>query len=487
MKKPFLVIIYLLCIPLSYCQPDINRESNCFTIIVGKNASVDGSVFVAHNEDDPGELIVDLHKVPRDSFYNKIKINDTTFIKSNNQNSYLWIEVPGQNFADGFMNEFGVTICSNQALSKEKDEVGIIGYFLRKTLAIEARSAREAVKIAGKLIEKYGYSYSGRDYTIADPNEAWIIEIVKGKHWIAKRLPDDEIAIVPNYYTITEVNLLDTANYLGSSDLIDYAIKRDWNNPQNFQNFNFRIAYGNPETINSELNIARKWVCLNYFSKQKYDFNANFPFSFKPKSKVGLKDLMYILKNHYEGTKFETGPGYMKGNPHKNDLMRICSEMNLYSFVIQLRNWLPNDIGYVLWFAPRRPCIQPFIPLYFGITAFPSSFEKESYKNAESDHFKKDQDFKKSFPNQASLVFYDYAEMIDKNYGLKINNIKKYKDSIQKILFNNQTVFEQNVLEVYKKDKEKARSLLTEYSSKYANLILADTKQKLIDYKSKQK
>lgn len=186
MKGIVLLITYILCFSSCYCQSDVYQETNCFTIIVGKSASADGSVFVAHNEDDPGEFIVDLHKVPRDSLNNTIRINDLSFIKSSNQNSYLWIEVPSQNFADGFMNEFGVTICSNQAQSKENNGKGKIGYYLREVLAIEAKSAREAVKIAGKLIEEYGYSNSGHAYSIADPDEAWVLEIVNGKQWVAK-------------------------------------------------------------------------------------------------------------------------------------------------------------------------------------------------------------------------------------------------------------------------------------------------------------
>ena len=135
--------------------------------------------------------------------------------------------------------------------------------------------------------------------------------------------------------------------------------------------------------------------------------------------------MIQILKNHFEGTELETGQNYMNGNPHKNNIMRICSQHNQYSFVIQLRNWLPNDIGNVLWFAPRRPCIQPFVPVYFGIVAFPSTYEKESYKDAESDHFKAIQDLKKLFPNQASWVFNKFAEMVDNNYGSEINNTVK--------------------------------------------------------------
>ncbi|MBI4945854.1 MAG: C69 family dipeptidase [Bacteroidetes bacterium] len=480
MKRIALVISYLFSFYFSNCQI---QEANCFTILVGKNASTDGSVFLAHNEDDAGELIVDLHKVPRGSSGSKIRISDSSFIKSNIQNSYLWIEVQAQDFADEFMNEFGVTICSNGMQSKEKNGYGTLGYYLRKTLAIEARSAREAVKIAGKLIEEYGYASSGRSYSIADPNEAWLLEIVNGKHWIAKRLPDDEIAIIPNYYIIKEVTLSDTTNYLGSSDLINYAMQSGWYDQKQSQSFNFRTVYGDPKRLSAVWNISRKWVALNYFSNQQYDFKSDFPFSFKPKSKVALQDLIYILKNHYEGTKYETKSIRHNGNPHKNNIMRVCSEYNQYSCIAQLRNWLPSDIGNILWFSPRRPCVQPFIPLYFGTTGLPSTFEKESGDKAAADHFNKEQDFKKLFPNQSSLVFYEFAEKTDHNYALLISNIEKDRNNIQSELINNQKAFEQDVLKNYNADNGKGRQMVTDYFSKYANLILDNSKRKIKDYK----
>jgi dipeptidase len=271
---------------------------------------------------------------------------------------------------------------------------------------------------------------------------------------------------------------------LGSLDIIDYAIQRGWYDPQNSTNFNFRIAYGNPDRLYTNWNIVRKWISINYFSEKQYDFNSDFPFSFKPKSKVSLHDLMCIVKNHYEGSEFEMHPDYNNGNPHENNMLRICSEYNQYSIIAQLRNWMPNDIGNVLWFAPRRPCIQPFIPIYFGTIDISSGYEKESYDKAALSHFKNDQDLKKIFPNHASWVFYEFAKIIDNQYGLAINGIKNNKDRVESTLLHNQIEFEQSVLKVYDKNSEKARRMLTNYSSKYAVQILNDTKRKLIEYKN---
>ncbi len=479
MKKNAVFILSFLCFSYCCCQTDASHDANCFTILVGKNASSDGAVLLAHNEDDAGELLVDMHKVPRGSFANMTKIDDSTTIASSNHWSYLWIEIPGQKYADGLMNEFGVTICSNEAQSKEKNENGRIGYYLRKALAAEARSAREAVKIAGQFIEEYGYSYSGRAYSVADPNEAWVLEVVRGKHWIAKRVPDDEIVVIPNYYVITDVNLRDTMNYLGSPDLIEYAVHRGWYNPQSSRKFDFRSAYGNPDKLQAQSNIARKWVIINYFSEKQYTFQENFPFSLKPKRKVTFSDLTHALRNHYEGTELEMNPADNKGNPHKNAVMRVCSESNQYSVVAQLRRWIPSDIGNVLWFAPRRLCLQPFIPIYFGITEIPMGYEKESYDKAEAAHFKNDRNLKEMFPEHASWTFSEYAARIDSNYAMEIPGIETQRDTLQVQLLRNQAEFERRVSEVYSQDPLKARRMLTEYSSEYALRILRDTRQRM--------
>ena len=97
---------------------------------------------------------------------------------------------------------------------------------MRINVAKYARSAREAVKIIGEAVEQFGYKGSGRTYSVADPEEGWIVSVVKGRHWVAQRVPDDKVMAIPNYYTITKVDLEDTENFMGSKDIVDYAISR---------------------------------------------------------------------------------------------------------------------------------------------------------------------------------------------------------------------------------------------------------------------
>jgi dipeptidase len=208
-------IIFYLLLP-SFFLVNAVREGFGFTIVAGKGATEDGSVIVAHNEDNKGkQFFVNVHKIPA-----KPKVRLTGF---------LWVEVPGVEFGDSFMNEHGVVITSNSCRSREDRPMisnGGIGPKLRRLVAEQATSARHAVEIAGRLIEKYGYLSSGRSYAIADASEAWLLQVVKGKHWIAKRVPDDQVAVISNRYTIDTIDLKDKDNYRGSAGIIDYAVKR---------------------------------------------------------------------------------------------------------------------------------------------------------------------------------------------------------------------------------------------------------------------
>ena len=476
MKKNILAFVFIFLFSFANLYAS-------FSIIVGKNATKDGSVLLAHNEDAGGERIVNWFKVPRISHSQDEKIilkNGGTLNQVKETFGYLWLEVPGLEFSDAYMNEWGVTIASSGCLSKEGagsvSDSGI-GYFLRKIIAERAKTAREGVKLAGEIIEKIGYSYSGRSYCIADPNEGWVLAVVRGNHWIAKRVPDNEVAVVPNYYTIGEIDLRDTSNYLGSADIVDYAIQKGWYDPKSGKKFNFRLAYTPPEVLQAYWNIPRHVQAVNLLSLKQYHYYEKLPFSFKPKKKLTVQNIMNVLRNHYEGTQFEMNPKFNNGNPHKNFVMRICSETNQYGFVAQLRNWLPADIGNVLWVAPRRPCIHPFIPWYSGINDVLENYHKCDYKQAIPNHFK-NVEKQEGRSDYAFPVFAGYADSVDNSYGSLIGCIKKEKETFERKEFENQLPFEEKVLKIYKTNPKKAKALLTEYTSKLAEEAYKRTKSK---------
>lgn len=465
-KLPCLIILFIF----HFIFPqDNDSQYNCFSILVGKDATIDGSVLFAHNEDDSGVNLVNWYKVPRLTHQkgeNISLINGGQIPQVNETYSFLWLEMPGQTFADSYMNEWGVTIASDACRSKEDSPdlvSGGIGYYLRRIMADRAKSAKEAVKIAGSIIDSIGYASSGRTYCIADPNEAWMMSIVNGKHWVAQKIPDDQVAIIPNYYTIQSIDLTDTLNFLGSTDIIDYAIERGWHDPESGEAFNFRLAYGKPSSINSIRNIAREWSAINILSPIQYGISDEFPFSFKPKDKVSIQDLMVVLQNHYEGTDLEDKT---VTSPHDYDIIPICRTDTQYGFVAQLRNWLPPDIGSVLWLAPRRPCTQVFVPWYSGITKIPDNYAIGNYSSALLNHFIKIDDIKSTTSTHKFWDYANYAEKIDKNYCDLIPSVIAKKEHTQNQIFKKFTKFDKKLGKLYYKNPEKAIDSINIFTNK---------------------
>ena len=465
------LLLFLFIFHFIFSQDD-GSQYNCFSILVGKGATIDGSVLFAHNEDDSGINLVNWYKVPRLTHQkgeNISLINGGQLPQIDETFSFLWLEMPGQTFSDSYMNEWGVTIASDACRSKEdKPDLvdGGIGYYLRRIMAERAKSAKEAVKIAGAIIDSIGYASSGRTYCIADPNEAWMISIVNGKHWVAQRIPDEHVAIIPNYYTIQDIDLTDTLNYLGSIDIIDYAIQKGWHNPESGKEFNFRLAYGKPSSINSIRNIAREWSAINILSQIQYEISDEFPFSFQPKDKVTIQNLMDILKNHYEDTELEDTT---LTQPHKHDILPICRQDTQYGFVAQLRNWLPHDIGSVLWIAPRRPCTQVFMPWYSGISKIPEGYSIGNYSSALKNHFNKYNDIKSETSTHKFWNYANQAEEIDKNYYDLIPSVKNTQKMVQQEIFDKYNNFDKNIINLYNKNPQQAIDSINIFTNKMIN------------------
>jgi dipeptidase len=410
-----------------------SQDLDCYTIVVGKKVSKTGTVLVGHNEDDWGNKVVNLFKVKasKNTGTREIQLHSGKTIKQEGAtNSYILIETTTEEFGDVYLNENGVFICSNACPSKEDKATGILGYELRKLIAEKAKSAKDGVKIAGELINKYGYSSSGRTYCIADTSEAWLLAVVKGKHWIAQRIPDNKVAIVPNYYTIDSINLADTTNFLGSKDIIKYAIKRKWYNPKTESYFSFRKAYSSTSSLYSIGNIPRHWAGINLLSKKKYPYNTELPFAFIPEKKVSRLDIHKVLAYHYEWTDFETNYKIHK-NPHSNIINRICNAGTKFSVIAELQSNKPIDYGCILWFHPMNPCIHPGVPIYFGIKKFPHEYQTAPYKIAIKQHFDKGKNTFEHNPSHAYYIFNQLTNIVNVDYQKNIISIRKFKDNFE--------------------------------------------------------
>jgi len=470
----FLVIMILIvgwvtAVPTHGGEP----EHNCYSILVGKDASENGAVLFAHNEDDWGDQLVNWYKVPRRQHDPQEMItlkNGGQLVQVDTTWAYLWFELPGMDFGDSYMNEWGVTIASNACPSREDRADltdGGICYWLRRAMAERATSAREAVHIGATLVEAFGYASSGRTYSIADPNEAWMLSVVQGRHWIAQRVPDDAMAIIPNYYTITSIDLTDTLNFLASADIVDYAVERGWYVTQQDGGFCFREVYGAPAALQDMGNIARKWRGLNLLAGTPYSLEEDFPFAVKPRRKVSKAELMKTLRDHYEGSRFEC-----EGNPHDNAIHTICASVNQYGFVAELRSGFPTEIGSVLWLAPRRPCVQPFIPIYCGSSAIPAGFAYTDFQSALEQHYNLPEDIYAPKPEPAYWVFADYCRNIDSAWMMKYPKAAQKAARLQKRLLRAQPRVERKVLKIENRNPETASQILTMYTAAVAKRLL---------------
>jgi len=476
----------------------ISAYADCTSVMVGKDASVDGSVMTTHT---------------CDGWYdNRIQIvPGQTFEKGTMTNVYKEIchltqpgkelekvgEIPQAektctyfNVGYPFMNENQVMI--GEATWGGRDElVSPEGIMMIEQLEVfglqRAKTAREAIKVMGALAEKYGYCDGGEGLTVTDPNEVWLFEIAgsgplwtpgcgkPGAVWAAQRIPDDHVSVIANRSRIGEINLDDSNNFMASENVSSLAEEMGWWKPAD-GHFSFwkaycPVPYGAPFYQRRRewrvLSLLAPSLNLDPYAKEQY------PFSIKPDKKVSVQDLMAIKRDHYEGSEFDLTKGMAAGpfgNPNRYptpgkvkpedrkilDWERAISIFRCsYSFVSQARSWLPDPIGGVLWFGEDAPHSTCYIPFYSGITEVPISFS-----SGRRDMFDKE---------NAWWAFDFVSNWADLKYSYMIEDIKAAQNEVEGDFFAMQPAVEMAAADLYKKDPALAVKYLTNYSNDCAN------------------
>jgi dipeptidase len=271
--------------------------------------------------------------------------------------------------------------------------------------------------------------------------------------------------VIPNYYTITSVDF-SKESCMGSDDLIEYAQERGWYSPQDGP-FNFRKAYGDPSYLAYIGNIARKWKGVELISGREYAMDEPFPFTLKPEEKLELTDFMTVLENHYEGTKFDDSQNYKNGDPHSSGPNSICAKLNQYGFVAELRSDMPVEIGAVMWLAPRRPCVQPYVPWYLGMKKIPDRFALIDPQTALEQHFDPPENLLEKSEGHAFVEYVNFARHVDDEYKTLIPRVRQFKSAMQDEMMKMAEETENKALKVYETDKDKALQMLMEFTEKY--------------------
>lgn len=472
------------------------------TIVVGKKASADGSVMVAHNESIAGANFINYHTSPAGKTkrkYQKILSGEVVRHPSKS-NGFFWIQVPGRKHCDSYFSHKGITVTENftPSRSSRNSSTGISFYLIR--LAIQpAASASDAVNRIGRLVERYGYRESGTTICVADSNEAWIVHIMKGKFWVAKRVPDNEVAIVTSSFIIDKINLTDKANYRGSKDIIEYAVKRNWydlekegfigllslkdniNNKKQKKgsrtskavlkqwqlkiiegSFNFADTFNSAKSKKVNPGSTMRWFLAQILQSRKLDPLAPLPFSFVPGSRIELTDLFTLLRNHYENSDLDLTDDYKKGSPNLINSDAVCNKDTIYSFVSWLRNdkQLPLQLRPVIWMAMGQPDSNAYTPWYSTLNSIPEGYNTVATKYAVKKHFSK------SIIPSVSAAFDDFAALNDKvnsDYRNRIRVVKKEWRNFENYLFKALRKNEREYVYIFQKKPVLGMKLATCY------------------------
>lgn len=327
---------------------------NCFAVVAGKDCTAGGKVLYGHNEDSGSHHPFYVWEVAGANHGEGERVTlhrGGTVPQVARTNGFLWMQMPGLSYSDTYVNEHGVAVATNRAPSRIEEaelEEGGIDFMLRRLVAERSRSAREGMELVGHLIERFGYADAGRVLVVADASEAWIVCMMRGKHWASVRVPDDKAIVIANSYPIHAFDPADKANVRCSSGLVEYARSRGWLEGE----FDFAEAFGEPGPRLSPANHRRQWRGIALLAGEDLPEGWRQPTFFAPKHKVAPADLMQVLRDHYEGTAYGPGEG---SNPHETGERTICTGSTSFSTVI--------EPGGRIWMAPGRPCSSTYLRL----------------------------------------------------------------------------------------------------------------------------
>ena len=319
----------------------------CSVIVVGKKVSPTGRVIVGHNEDDSpaawiAHSIVPAHDWPAGSVIPAEANCCSRVPQAAHTLATYWMEAKfswGDGCADSFYNEKGVLVVSDSGgRSRERDDdpdaltEGGVGHLVRRSVGERATSARDAVRIIGELVEAYGYRPSARIYTVADKDEAWLVQVVHGRNFCARRCPDDEVTFLPNCYSIRRIDGLDPKTVVCSKDLLGNAKRKgfwDGKSP-----FDFAAAYqGKFEGLAewaglSNSNVGRYRQVIMHLTGKDWPKGVPFPFSVKPaKGKISADDVRTVLSTH--DSPLGDGVRHSQGN------FSICRSWTIESMICE--------------------------------------------------------------------------------------------------------------------------------------------------------
>ncbi len=463
----------------------------CTNFIITKGASADGSVMITYSADSH-EFYGELYHYP-----------PGVHLPGAMREVYDWNtgkflgripEAPVTYSVVGNMNEHQLSIGETTFTNRKELEgsKGLVDYGSLMYIALQrCRTAREAILLMGKLAEEHGYPSEGESFSVADPNEAWIFEIVSkgpdelGAVWVARRVPDGYISGHANQSRIRKFPLNDPENCLYSKEVISFARRKGWFDGKD-ADFSFADVYAPADFGGKRFCEARVWAMFNRAApslKIPADYVRGVPGAepiplwIKPDRKLSVRDVMELMRDHYEGTEFDmtqdvgAGPFALpyRWRPltWKVDGVEYLHERATstqqtgFSFVSQMRSWLPGPIGGVHWFGLDDTFSTVYMPMYCGIRQSPYNVAVGTGS------------FRQFSWDSAWWMFNLVANWAYSRYSDMIVDIQKVQRQFEGEFIQRQPAVEAEALRLYKESPEQARDYLTAYSSDIAERVTA--------------
>ncbi|MCK9625740.1 MAG: C69 family dipeptidase [Bacteroidales bacterium] len=496
----------------SYDRMDEQYKESCTSIMVGKDASTDGSVMTSHTCDSNYRTYVTIEPRKKfsigdmESIYTGLLHNEEPWDMRNVVEKGAIPAKEGQtyrflNVAYPCLNEKQLAIGETTTEGRPEllNNKGLFQIEELERIALERCStAREAISLIGKLAEQYGYGDWGECITVADKNEVWQFEIYgsgPGKPsalWVAERIPDDHVGISANIPRIGEVDFNNKEYFMTSSDLKKRSKELGYWDGKNPYIFHKVVSGGKPFSIREFYVLSTLAPSLNL----QYDVEE-LPFSVKPDSKVSPEKMFELYRTTYEDTEFnmvknlsyqahrrvrqEDGTYndyietiYPVSNFMPRDLMNLLNEIKpgvivrtrtiaviqcAYSHIIQLRNWLPDEVGGVAYFGFDNPAQSPRIPIYAGTTSLPASFNICGQHRYRED--------------AAVWAFRETNRIATINWDKSRKILEPQRDIFESQMMSQcKGVEEQAVLLIKDGKNEEAEQLLTNYTKNFASMTM---------------
>lgn len=504
----------------------VDTVSACTVIGVGKRASVDGSVIVSHSDAGPNSRI---HVVPG----RRHAPGEKAAVYWGIQDPTRPLDDPGEvlghipqvertytyfHSAYSHMNEHQLAI--GESTTSQRPELVVEKGQGDQIMTIEqaqvfalqrCRTAKDAVRLIGRLMEEHGFLPSSGDGSemllVGDPEEAWVFEVVgvgpgwsktsgkPGAIWVAQRLPDDHVCMVPNWSIIKEVHPEDEDRFLVSANHKQEAIDRGWYDPASNRPFVWQEAYA---PLPREFATSRFWLFHATFAPgagpwpkrqleddvyetlnpyfQYVEPVSLYPFSVAPEEKVSVRDVIAFQRSVFEDTIYDVTaqPQWLvpdgKGGIEKSPLAThfpgkdlrtllklsyrrpVARHRGHYGMVTQLRSGLPNPVGGVYWVYLDNPYFSPYVPIYAGVTETAEGYQVYDPERYTEDSTRWAIDF---VDNLANLRFQE-----------AIGDVRAVRDPFEARLFSEQARIEEEAARLHADSPEAAAEFLTAYTRK---------------------